>query len=582
MDSEKIASVPAAVYAIPDSKDRDTVIDSFATKCAAFWLCILFCLLVQVNSAGAFERIQFDPDRDRKTQTATQPALPATQPAINATEKVTPGKENPAEERVAPLLPPAPPIVAPVDRLPASVPVQRPVLKPAFHPALQTAAGPALRSAPGPAQQPAPRSASGQNSIRIALNPSANKAEIVVPDGAQIIEEGSQRLLAELPARSRWLFAIENGVSGKRFTVSRQTNGQSSGAGALRLLLAPDIVGSDLPAGKKRPRASSAAADSDSLQPVDSASPKFCLPAGSAGRTAVPPSVVNGYMIQPSQPGAALSCDGRTYRGAIVLKPRSGESPSFLVVNLIDIEDYLLSVVPSEMPCNWGLEALKAQSIAGRSYAIANLGKHASEGYDLKASSEDQDYRGVQSEAPASSRAVAETRGLVLTHHGKVVTAYFHSAGGGFTEICENVYGGKVPYLKSVPDFDAGSPHSSWNRNIPVALIEENLRKQGREIGGLLGIFPLEYSLSQRVTSAMLAGTLQTILLSGEELRKLLGLPSTVFNINPGPDAYLVSGRGFGHGLGMSQWGAKHLSEQGYNAAQILSYYYKDVTVDQF
>ena len=80
---------------------------------------------------------------------------------------------------------------------------------------------------------------------------------------------------------------------------------------------------------------------------------------------------------------------------------------------------------------------------------------------------------------------------------------------------------------------------------------------------------------------AIVAGTLQTLMVSGEELRKILSLPSTIFNIGAGLDSYLVAGRGFGHGLGMSQWGAKFLSEQGYNAGQILSYYYKDVSVDQ-
>jgi stage II sporulation protein D len=234
------------------------------------------------------------------------------------------------------------------------------------------------------------------------------------------------------------------------------------------------------------------------------------------------------------------------------------------------------------MPSGWNLEALKAQSIAARSYALANVGKHQSEGYDLKASTEDQVYLGIQTESDNSNRAVAETRGQVLKHNGKVVTAFFHSAGGGCTEKAEHVWGGKVPYLKSVPDFDDQSPHFNWNRSVAVSNIEEALKKQGRDIGGLLGIFPLERSPSQRVTLAMVTGTLQTLLLSGEELRKILALPSTAFNIGLDMDSYLVAGRGFGHGLGMSQWGAKYLSEQGYNASQILSYYYKDVTLDQF
>jgi stage II sporulation protein D len=444
----------------------------------------------------------------------------------------------------------------------------------------------------------------GDRTIKIAINPNASSADIIVPDGAQIIDESSQKLLAELPAQSRWQVTIENGGAGKRLSIT----GKLPNVSSTRLLIASGGRNYEAATYTRRFKVTGKGGFLRPPQVVESNNPKFFLPVKSPApvltamkqdeyrpvafqaspltltsipKSFVPPPVVSGYIIKPSTADGVVSFDGKIYRGTLIIKPRSADS-SFVLINQLALEDYLLSVVPSEMPSGWSLEALKAQSIAARSYAISNLGKHQSEGYDLKASTDDQVYLGVQSESDSSNRAVAQTNGLVLKHQGKVVTAFFHSAGGGFTEDAENVWGAKLPYLKSVPDFDDQSPHFNWNRSIPVASIEDNLKKQGRDIGGLLGIFPLERSQSQRVTSAMLAGTLQTILLSGEELRKVLGLPSTVFNIGAGPDGYLVAGRGFGHGLGMSQWGAKYLSEQGYNASQILSYYYKDVTVDQF
>ncbi len=443
--------------------------------------------------------------------------------------------------------------------------------------------------------------------IRIALSTSATTADIIVPDGAQIIDESNQNLLAELPPQSRWQLAIEassSTASGKRLALS----GKSGSTSFSRVLLSsgtrkyddatytrkfsastkggftrpPQIIDADnakffLPVKAQAPVIASKQND---LRPVSYQSSP--LPLNNTAQNMAPPPVLSGYLIKPSSPDAVITYAGKTYRGSILIKPRSGEQPAFLVINILDMEDYLLSVVPSEMPSNWNQEALKAQTIAARSYAYANLGKHQSEGYDLKASTEDQVYLGVQSESDSCNKAVAGTRGAVLKHKGKVVTAFFHSASGGSTEQSEHVYGSKLPYLKCVPDFDDQSPHFNWNRSIPVANIEENLKKQGRDLGGILGIFPLERSPSQRVTSALISGTLQSVIVSGEELRRILALPSTVFNLGVGADSYLVAGRGFGHGLGMSQWGAKFLSEQGYNASQILSYYYKDVTVDQF
>lgn len=537
--------------------------NAFARRWTALSVSVIIYSLLSSAPVSALERIQFEPS-----------ATSNKNPSANGTldEAATGSKQF--------LCPPAPPMV---------------VDKPAAQ--LEKIAQPYVQSCD-------PRYLSNfrpNTSINIALSSSTGQAEITCPDGARLYEESSHKLLAELPPQSRWTISLDNGPSGKRLCFE----GKLTHARAQQFLLASGVRNYETVNYVKRSSSSDRRGFSSSPVIVGSQSPKFSLPVKAPDQPALPiapketfhpvayqtgpqlekrvtiPPVVPGYVFETNTPDAVLACNGKAYRGNLTVKPRTDDQ-SFLLINNLDLEDYLLSVVPSEMPSGWNVEALKAQSIAARSYALANIGKHRNEGYDLKASTEDQVYLGVQTEADNSNRAVAETRGLVLKHNGKVVTAFFHSAGGGCTEKAEHVWGGKVPYLKSVPDFDDQSPHFNWNRSVAVSSIEEALRKQGRDIGGLLGIFPVERSPSQRVTLAMVAGTLQTLLLSGEELRKILALPSTAFNIGLDMDAYLVAGRGFGHGLGMSQWGAKYLSEQGYNASQILSYYYKDVILDQF
>ena len=557
--------------------------NSFSRRWTAYSILFLTAWTLVPCQALAFERIQFAPESQGSNQTAAiedakwQPRLPAA-PAMLA------DPSTPAIPSTAPVLTASKLLLPPVDS--ASV----------FN-----------------TTQVKPRK------IRVAISTSCKSAEIVLPDGAQLLDEKSNKLLAELPPQSLWQLKSDAGYAGKRISFTGKTGSSTynkvllaSGlsnyepasytkkfvsSGKTGFTRPPRILDSaeprfDLPV---KTIAVVPAAEQDNLRPVAVQSTNAIQSTGAVQSTgtaqgsnitiakpASPPPVVSGYVISTYKPGAVISVNGKTYRGNITIKPRNGEDPAFLIINEVDLEDYLLSVLPSEMPSSWSLAALKAQCIAARSYALANLGKHASEGYDLKASTEDQVYLGVQTESAESNRAVAETAGQVLKHNGKVVTAFFHSASGGATEVSEHVYGSKLNYLKSVPDFDDQSPHFAWNRSIPVASIEQNLKKQGRDIGGLLGIFPLERSQSQRISSALLCGTLQTLIVSGEELRRVLELPSTVFNLGITQDAYLIAGRGFGHGLGMSQWGAKFLSEQGYNAAQILSYYYKDVSVEKF
>lgn len=571
--------------------------NTFARRWTALSITLLICTVLS-TPVFAFERIQFDPNKLTNKADAQPPSAEATKTtAAKGISGVLPAEAQTTAARVQSL--PASSQVASPGEADAAANSRQFLCPMAPSMVLEKPAQPVMQVF----EPAAGNEAKLRRPLNIALSSSAKQAEISCPDGARLYDESSHKLLAELPPQSRWFISLDEGPSGKRLCFS----GKLAHIRANQLLLASGIRNFEAVNYVKRFSSSgSRKGFGSSPVVVDSRAPKFSLPVRLPEQQAAPqiapkeilrpvayqtgpsldkkvsiPPVVPGYIFESNRADAVIACNGKAYRGNITVKPRTDDQ-AFLLINNVELEDYLLSVVPSEMPSSWNLEALKAQSIAARSYALANLGKHQNEGYDLKASTEDQVYLGVQTESDNSNSAVAETRGQVLKHKGKVVTAFFHSAGGGCTEKAEHVWGGKVPYLKSVPDFDDQSPHFNWNRSINVSSIEEALKKQGRDIGGLLGIFPLERSPSQRVTLAMVSGTLQTLMLSGEELRKILALPSTAFNIGLDMDAYLVAGRGFGHGLGMSQWGAKYLSEQGYNASQILSYYYKDVTLDQF
>ena len=160
------------------------------------------------------------------------------------------------------------------------------------------------------------------------------------------------------------------------------------------------------------------------------------------------------------------------------------------IINDIDLENYIKGVVPVEMSPSWEYEALKAQAIAARSFALANLGKQSRNGYDLKDNTEDQAYGGVSAETKITNKAVEETEGLVLTYDMKIISAYYFASAGGMTN--NSIWGADVPYVRAVPSFD------------------DNVKRNG-------------------------------------------------------------------HGVGMSQHGANNLAKQGYNAYQILQYFYQNI-----
>ncbi len=205
---------------------------------------------------------------------------------------------------------------------------------------------------------------------------------------------------------------------------------------------------------------------------VDAAGTRYLLPKGALtlrSDLALPSEIAPGSAaaLQPLvlRPGkkALLTLDGRTYRGKLEITTQ-GE---FLrVVNVVALEGYLQGVVPGEVPAGWPVEALKAQAVAARSYALANLVK--GKPFDLYSDVRSQVYAGVASEKPSTSQAVAATAGEVVLHAGKVATTFYFSTSGGRTASALDVFGTNIPYLVSRPDpWDKASPYHRWG---PVVL----------------------------------------------------------------------------------------------------------------
>lgn len=289
-------------------------------------------------------------------------------------------------------------------------------------------------------------------------------------------------------------------------------------------------------------------------------------------------------IIRPSDKSdGGLALDGRRYRGALELRHRGA---GLIAVNIVPVDDYLLSVVPEEMPTDWPAEALKAQSVAARSFALKSRGRHAAEGYDLCTTTHCQLYKGIASEKTASTAAVRATRGEVLTYAGQPIEALFHTDSGGMTESSEDVWGNPIPYLRAVRDTPLGT--MPWTKTVSKADLEKKLAAKGYNIGRLRAVelSPLavgraakDRTASGRVKAMTVTGTKGSVTLSGTAWRSLLGLKSVLFDAKLTQDSVTFTGFGAGHGLGISQWGAKRLAEAGKSYADILHHYYTGVTL---
>ena len=274
--------------------------------------------------------------------------------------------------------------------------------------------------------------------------------------------------------------------------------------------------------------------------------------------------------IEPEDDGFVWIGD-RWYRGRLLIMPTD---EGITAINYVDIEHYLYSVVGGEMIPSWPLEALKAQAVSARSYALYHREKTADKIYDVGDNTFWQMYRGVEDEYVSTQEAVNETAGQILAHDGSVIEAVFHSSSGGHTENVEDVWQEPRPYLRAVRDYDQEAPVYQWTEVFTLADISQLIDG----VGNVLSIVPTEKTPHGRVRSLKITGDQGEKSVTGAEFRTALSLRSTLFSIQPmtGSSTFQVEGRGFGHGLGLSQYGAYAMAGQGATYQDILRHYYTD------
>ncbi|MCY3908186.1 MAG: SpoIID/LytB domain-containing protein, partial [Anaerolineaceae bacterium] len=342
--------------------------------------------------------------------------------------------------------------------------------------------------------------------------------------------------------------------------------------------------------------------------------------------------------IQPQELADVTTINDRAYRGRVRVD-FSGGDPQ--VVNELRLADYLASVVGSEIPPTWEVEALKAQAVAARNYALQKVDPSAE--YDICDSQFCQAYGGVASEYPSTIQAVRETSGVVAMYGGDLIAAYYASNMGDHTTSAVDVWGRDVPYLRGVPspsDVEAmstswGAEGYRWTRAIPLHRLADIQTASG-VLGELSEVRVLRTAQSGQPAEVELLGNQGAVTLSGDAIRMTLGLPSAFAEfrtvpgerlvlLNPTPrrvaalqaDGYsleqrrrsvpfaeapagvqlvrgtldvaefrlpprlIVNGRGFGHGVGMSQWGAQGMARAGHSFDEILTHYYSGAVVER-
>ncbi|ULA63807.1 MAG: SpoIID/LytB domain-containing protein [Nitrospira sp.] len=289
---------------------------------------------------------------------------------------------------------------------------------------------------------------------------------------------------------------------------------------------------------------------------------KLWLPRTSGG--------THGAALQPADERGALHVSG------LVHLVRRGKG--LLVINQVDLEEYVKGVVPAEVNSTWHAEMLKVQAVAARTYALYQHMLSASRDYDVAASIQDQVYRGRQGVDARVQEAVESTRGLVVTYEGAPIYAAFSSTAAGITEDSMVVWSKDLPYLKGVEcPFDVESPYYQWKASFRVATLERNLRQQGFPVGTIATMTPVGFSRAGRVAKLRILHSKGELILRGEDLRKAIGytvVPSTQFTIEAVGQDIVLAGYGAGHAVGLCQWGAKELAELGYSFSSILRYYY--------
>lgn len=297
-------------------------------------------------------------------------------------------------------------------------------------------------------------------------------------------------------------------------------------------------------------------------------------------------------------------------------------------INELGMQDYLYGVVPKEMVSSWELEALKAQAVVAKNYTITNYNKHRSDGFNVCSTTHCQVYGGYSAEQEKTNRAVDQTEGIFMSYDSKPAEGYFHASSGGRTESIGNMWNYSLDYMVGVDDpYSLGSPYDNWQVSFTASEIKTALLNKSVDIGNIVGLKVIKTSENGRVMELGILGTKGMHVLKKDNIRSTLGsskLKNTYFSLNNSAsfqktysssanstdiqsrnlkykfedlddfmnnkfsredkdfiasDIYMFYGKGNGHGIGLSQYGANGMAKKGFDFEEILKYYFKGISI---
>lgn len=349
-------------------------------------------------------------------------------------------------------------------------------------------------------------------------------------------------------------------------------------------------------------------------------------------------SDINHFQVHPKSENSpyVFNLNSKTYRGDLEIRRFSNSDMT--AINILPLDQYLYGVVPNEIESYSNPEALKAQAVAARTYTLNNLKKHSNLDFDLCPTTSDQMYKDVSYEAPSTNKAVDDTKGKIVTYNGKLAEVFYFGSSGGKTEDVKNVWGSDIPYLKSVEDnYEPNtSGHYYWEVNLTASKIKEIMLSRKYDLGEISGMSITKTSEAGRATDLIIKGTngrqkeyinddcrnvfslnsqwytISTdsdttikgtttssaikIQLGDKKLLTASGLKVANTSVSKSlsiigasnskkaipiiPTAYKLIGRGWGHGVGMSQEGAKGMATAGFTFDKILAHYFQGAKVE--
>ncbi len=274
-------------------------------------------------------------------------------------------------------------------------------------------------------------------------------------------------------------------------------------------------------------------------------------------------------------PAVFVTLNGREFRSPLEFRLDQG---LLIAISHMELERYLPGIVAGEMPSYWPMEALEAQAVAARTYAWNRVVASSDKPYDLAADVRDQVYAGSDSDSVRAAQAVKATRGIVLVVDGKMADARYHATCGGVTEVASNVWPSARNALPGVRcPFCSESPFAKWHIELAADRMARLLRSSGFDSERVTGVSVERRSPSGRALSVEVTGENGSVKLDGNTFRRCIGytvLRSTRFVVREHDGVFEFEGEGFGHGVGMCQWGARKMALDGHTAEEILDYYY--------